>query len=227
MRAHSNLVLQVIKSQAGTIAKAILEGVMNSIDQAAKNIAVTITAKLVRITDDGRGFAGQIVKDVFEEFGNPHPMDDEGFAKDTVFGKFRIGRGQMFAFGKNTWRSANFRMITDVDKWGLDYDYEEGHPDQPGCIVEIELYDALSLRDIQHTVDQITKFCRYTDRNLVVNGKSVATDPATLKWDVVNDLAYIKKKVVEHRYRNGTGLDVYQQGVFVESLPLSEFGLEG
>ena len=227
MRAHSNLVLQVIKSQAGTLDKAIGEGFMNSYDQGAKNITIDITSKLVRIVDDGRGFAGQVVKDVFEEFGNPHPMDEEGFAKDTTFGKFRIGRGQMFAFGKNTWRSANFKMVTDVDKWGLDYDYEEGHPNQPGCIVEIELYDALSLRDIQHTVDRLTKFCRYTDRNLVVNGKSVATDPATLKWDVVNDLAYIKKKVVEHRYRNGTGLDVYQQGVFVESLPLSEFGLEG
>lgn len=227
MRAHNNLVLQVIKSQAGTLSKAILEGVMNSIDQEAPNIIVTISADRVRIEDDGKGFAGQVVKDVFEEFGNPHPMDEEGFAKDTKFGKFRIGRGQMFAFGKNVWRSAEFQMTTDIDNMGLEYVYEEGHTFQPGCIVEIELYEALSLREIQNTIDQITRFCRYTESNLMVNGESIALDPAKLKWDVVTPEAYIKKKVVEHRWRGGTGLDVYQQGVFVETLPTSEFGLEG
>jgi hypothetical protein len=228
MRAHPNLVLQVIKSQAGTLAKAALEGVMNAIDGKADNIIVTITAIMLRIEDDGVGFAGKKVREVFEEFGNPHPMDENGFSTDAKFGKFRIGRGQMFAFGKNTWRSINYRMYTDIDRMGLEYDYEEGHPNQPGCVVEIELYEPLNLREIQNTVDQITKFCRYTDRNLTVNGVSVAADPTKMKWDIVHDLAYINKKVTEHRWRSTTtGLDVYQQGVFVETLPVSEFGLEG
>lgn len=227
MRANDNLVLQVIKSQAGTLSKAILEGVMNSIDQEAENITVSINATTVTIKDDGRGFSGQDVQAVFEEFGKPHPLDEEGFAKDTTFGKFRIGRGQMFAFGKNTWRSANYRMLTDVDNRGLDYTFEDGHEFQPGCVVEIELYEALSLREIQAAADSLTHYCRYTKSNLTVNGVSIANDPAKLKWDVVNEIAYIKKKAVEHRWSSGSGLDIYQQGVFVENIPTSTFGLEG
>lgn len=228
LQAHENLILQVIKRQAGTLSKAVLEGVMNAIDAGAQNISVTVGTSTVTISDDGRGFESEeSIKQVFEVFGQPHDLDEGGISKDAKFGTFRIGRGQLFAFGVNTWRSNGFQMMTDINAWELEYNLTTDLPVQPGCMITVKLYEHLDQRSVQNTVDEITRFCRYVPQNLVVNGELIARDPAKMKWDVETDEAYINKKVAASRWRSASGLDVYQQGVFVETLPASEYGLEG
>lgn len=226
-QAHANLVLQVIKRQAGTLAKSIMEGVMNAEDAGASRIDVTITATHVHIKDDGKGFdSADSIKQIFEVFGQPHDLDDNGVSTDAKFGTFRIGRGQLFAFGRNTWRSNSFRMETDIDRNGLDYNLVSGAGHTPGCQIEVELYAALALNDIDSTVRDVTRLCKYLAVPLYVNGVQVSKDPAGLKWDVDNELAYINKKAVDSWNRHGV-IDVYQQGVFVESIPAYEYGVEG
>ncbi len=228
LRAHADLILQVIKRQAGTLAKAIMEGVMNAIDANATVIQVRLKPDCLTITDNGKGFdSADSIKEVFEVFGSPHEINEEGISTDAKFGTYRIGRGQLFAFGVNVWKSNTFKMTTDINGLGLAYDLSVKQTVQPGCAISVQLYDKLSLRDIQQTVDEVTKLCRYVVPELTINGENIARDPADMKWDVVTDEAYINKKVSESRWRYGTGLDVYQQGVFVETIPTAEFGLEG
>ena len=51
-RIHPKLLLDVIQRQAGTLAKAILEGVMNGIDAKCKQVKITLTEGKVTIVDD-------------------------------------------------------------------------------------------------------------------------------------------------------------------------------
>jgi hypothetical protein len=228
LKAHADLILQVIKRQAGTLAKAVMEGVMNAIDAGATTIQIQLKPDRLIITDNGKGFdSADHIKDVFEVFGSPHEMNEEGISVDAKFGTYRIGRGQLFAFGVNEWKSNTFKMTTDINGLGLAYDLSVGQSPRLGCEITVQLYEKLSMRDVQQTTDEVTKLCRYVIPTLTVNGVNIARDPAGMKWDVVTDDAYISKKVSESRWRYGSGLDVYQQGVFVETIPASEYGLEG
>ncbi len=227
--AHDNLILSVIKRQAGTLAKAILEGVMNSIDAGASLVQVEITAGEVNINDDGKGFeSADSIKQVFEVFGQPHELDDEGISTDAKFGTFRIGRGQLFAFGANVWRTNLFRMRTDIDKMGLQYELQtDVLPPVRGCSVQVELYESLSPSEIKSTVDEVIRLCRYVSVSLLVNGTKVSSDPASMKWDINHPLAYINCKPSAQRWSHTEGLQVYQQGVFVETIPAHVYGFEG
>lgn len=226
-RASNNLIMITIKDQAGTVAKAVLEAVMNSIDAGAKNISVSVSATNISITDDGRGFTEEGVKTFFEEFGMEHDLDEEGISTDARFGTFRIGRGQLFAFGSNLWRSNTLSMDVDIQSRGLDYTFTKGLEQQPGCSIEVSLYDALSLHEVRSTIDEITRFCRYVEHNLLVNGEAVSVDPKKEKWDVINDDVYIRRKDDSGNRWRGGGLDVYQQGVFVENISSHVYGVSG
>jgi len=52
-RAHDALILDVIMRQAGTLAKAIAEGIMNAVDANATRADVTLTSDTLLITDNG------------------------------------------------------------------------------------------------------------------------------------------------------------------------------
>jgi hypothetical protein len=108
---HPRLILVSIRRQAGTVGKSVLEGVMNSVDAGATSIDIRTAAEGFTITDDGRGFAdAEEVRRLFGTFGLPHDLDSNGVSTDAKFGTFRIGRGQLFAFGVNTWRTGTMRM---------------------------------------------------------------------------------------------------------------------
>src|ERR1041385_2565716 len=72
-RMHEKLLLDVIRKQAGTIQKACLEAVMNSIEAGAGEVIVEINTSTILITDNGRGFQSrQEIEQFFETFGQPH-----------------------------------------------------------------------------------------------------------------------------------------------------------
>jgi len=90
-KMHEALLYSVIQKQAGSLAKAGLEGTMNSVDAGATRVDITCDGTTVVIADDGRGFtSAREIEEFFETFGTPHA---EGDAK---FGFFRMGRGHFF-----------------------------------------------------------------------------------------------------------------------------------
>ena len=59
LNMHPKLLLDVIKRQAGTLHKAVLEGIMNGIEAGATRVDIAYVAKpkpTLRITDNGKGF---------------------------------------------------------------------------------------------------------------------------------------------------------------------------
>ena len=138
--AHDALLLSVMREQAGTLAKAVQEGVMNSIDAGAGRVDVRTTAMTVEIHDDGGGFASkEAILRCFTIFGLPQEMQEQ---MTKTYGHFRMGRGQMFHYGRNVWRTNTFSMHTDLDARGLDFDVRSGiEPPVPGCRIQIDLYD--------------------------------------------------------------------------------------
>src|ERR1051325_290463 len=114
---HHQLLHDVILRQAGTLGKALLESVMNAVDARATRCEISLTADSVIVQDDGIGFRSrEEIEQFFEVFGQPHQTGEE-----KVYGTFRMGRGQMFAFGHNLWKTAHFEMEVDVKRSGLDY----------------------------------------------------------------------------------------------------------
>ena len=70
---HPKLLHDVILRQAGTLSKAGLEGVMNSVDAGGSFCKLTCDGKTLIVEDDGRGFRNkQEIYDWFEVFGQPH-----------------------------------------------------------------------------------------------------------------------------------------------------------
>jgi hypothetical protein len=214
---HPKLLLDVIQRQAGSLAKAILEGVMNSVDAGAKVCRVEIAEDRVVIEDDGKGITKrQEIETFFETFGAPHE-DSEG----KTYGTFRMGRGQMFAYGKNKWRTGPFQMNVDVKNDGLDYHLNELKVVSPGCRIEIELYDRLYPGDVAETERTIKKWTRYTPKVAVfINGEEVNVDPASEKWDHVTPEAYV-------RLTDSGSLSVYNLGVHTMDLGNYRFGTGG
>ena len=215
---HPKLLLDVIKRQAGSLSKAVMEGVMNSIDAGAKKCEVTLTDRAVNIVDDGAGITERVhIEKFFETFGQPH---DESEKK--VYGTFRMGRGQMFAYGRNDWATGRFRMRVDVAERGLDYDLVTLHEleSTKGCDIRIQLYERLSPGDLYETRETLERWLMYAQIPVWLDGKLITKDPAKQDWDHVTDEAYIKLK------KTGV-LELYNLGVHVMDIGAQRFGAGG
>ena len=212
-----NLLVSVIKSQAGTLSKALLEGIMNSLDAGAARVDVTLTETSFIIEDGGRGFASaDEIRNWFGRFGTPHV---EG---DATYGRFRMGRGQMMSFASTVWQSNQFCMTVDIEKRGLSYDlYTLAQPFK-GCRVEGTLYKNLATYQMRDTLTELRKFVLYTPKPVYVNGELFGNAPARLKtWTHEDENAFYK--VVP----GSEELHVYNQGVFVEDMSTWRTGCGG
>ena len=73
LTVHPHLIYDVITMQAGTLSKAIQEGVQNTFDAGATRCDVRLTSAQFTVTDDGKGFGSrEEVEQFFEVFGLPH-----------------------------------------------------------------------------------------------------------------------------------------------------------
>ena len=213
---HANLLYDVITKQAGTLQKAILEGVMNGVDADATRISITLNPERVVIEDDGKGFADRSeIKNFFETFGTPH---EEG---DATYGRFRMGRGQMFAFGKNSWSTNTFRMDVDIKGRGLDYDLREVSEQHPGCRIEIDLYDPLIPSEIDDIRRSMKEWVAYVDVPVELDGVVISNDPANEDWTIETDDAYYNISPTK------TNLAVYNLGVLVMKVHAGRYGVGG
>ena len=115
----NNLLLSMMQRQAGSLHKACLEGAMNAVE--AKSTAVNFRFKpdsdlsvgehgQLLISDDGKGIdCEDHVARWFKRFGTEHDSTEQ-----KIWAEFRMGRGQLFAFGVNTWRTATFEFVVDL-----------------------------------------------------------------------------------------------------------------
>lgn len=213
---HQNLLYEVILKQAGTLQKAVLEGVMNGIDAGATRCDVTIDSHHFSISDNGHGFQSRReIEDFFEMFGTPH---QEG---DAIYGRFRMGRGQMMAFGKNVWRSRTFEMHVDIKGSGLDYALTEHADDHPGTTVEVELYDPVVASELERIKSELRSFVAWAQIPVFLNGEQISKKPETGKWTFEDENAYY---ALSHERQQ---LAVYNLGVLVTSMGSGRLGMGG
>jgi len=212
---HPAILYSVIEKQCGTLGKAILELIMNSVDAGATKVDIVMDGKRFSVSDDGKGFADMDeIVNFFETFGTPH---EDG---DATYGRFRIGRGQIFSFSANIWRSGSFLMDVDIKNRGLDYHLQTGLPEQKGCHIEGTLYDKVLPSDYDTAMKEIRDLAAYVQIPVALNGKRVNRLPAECKWDHETDEAYFSFKSVGP-------LRVYNLGVLVRDYSASNFGVSG
>lgn len=109
-QATEGLLHDVMRKQSGVIEKAYLEALMNSVDANATEFQISISEDKTVITDNGDSMTKEEVETYFEQFG----LKDSDI-QDKEFGKFRMGRGQIFNFGTNIWRAKENYMVVDLD----------------------------------------------------------------------------------------------------------------
>lgn len=213
---HPAIIYSVICKQAGSLGKAVLESVMNSIDAGGTFCDITLTPDHCTVRDDGRGFRSrQEINDWFKTFGTPH---EEG---DATYGRFRIGRGQFMSYARQKWQAGRFVMDVDIKNRGKDFDLEE-HADTvfDGCLIESELYKRLSPIDLNGVEREVRELVQYAPIPVRLNGEQINTPCSTIQWDHEDEFGYIK-------LMTGSQVKVYNMGVLVRSYSAYEFGGHG
>lgn len=214
-RLDKNILKHVIKSQAGTPDKALLELVMNSVDAGASRVDIELSENTFRVTDNGKGFASrEEVENFFETFGTPH---EEG---DAVYGKFRMGRGQIMAFTKNRWTSGKFRMDVDIENRGLNYELTELDKAYKGCMIEGTFYESLRPSELVHICQDLEIMVKYVAIPVTLNGARISVDMKTQKWSLEDEDAY-------YLFNETSYVQVYNLGVFVRKYYESSMGQGG
>tara|TARA_Y100000815_G_scaffold275229_1_gene312280 strand:- start:268 stop:2019 length:1752 start_codon:yes stop_codon:yes gene_type:complete len=213
---HPNLLYDIIMRQAGTLQKAILEGVMNAIDAGATECRVNLGTHDFSIEDNGRGFQSeQEIEDWFDTFGTPH---EEG---DATYGRFRMGRGQLFAFGKNHWITRQFEMEVDVKKSGFDYELIEHKQIFQGTRISVKLYDPITPSDLERAKAELRKFVAWAQIPVILNGDQVSKLPEDGKWTFEDEDAYYALSA------DRSQLAVYNLGVLISDFWAGRFGVGG
>ena len=218
IQAHPKLIMDTIKRQAGTLSKAILEGLMNAVDAKASRFSIQIGSGRTKITlsDNGKGIATRSqIEQFFETFGYPH---DEREGK--IFAEFRMGRGQLFAFGRNVWRTGEFEMTVDVEHWGLNYRLQTGLSTVDGCQITIELYRPLTIADEMELRRELQYMSLYSPIEVLFDGQTLQRNPADEQWDRITEDAYI-------RFRDVGPLMVYNLGIYTLTHSNRHFGIGG
>ena len=213
---HANLIEQWLRRQAGSLWKAVIEGIMNCIDAQASSVHVTLTRTQVMITDDGKGFRGhEEIKKFFQTIGQPPEVGEL-----KMYGEYRMGRGQLFSFGRNEWRSGKFRMCVDINRNSKGFELEDKLEAVLGCTVIVSLYRQLSNLELADTYDEIARNAKYVTTPTFLNEKKINKPPAQQTWDLELAEADIK-------FRSTGNLVVYNRGIRVMDIPYYKYGIGG
>ena len=213
--AGATIVNHLIHSQAGSLGKAITEGVTNAIDAGATKVDITLTPNLLTIADDGHGFRSreEILK-CFEVFG----FDHSKHVREN--GRFGLGRGQVWAYGVVGYRTRNFNMLVDVRNKGLDYELTSDLEDVPGLTLTATFYEMQSYVQLQEIEGDLRRLCKYAAITVTLNGTQINRDASKEKWTTELPEAVI-------RVDDTNMLDIYSQGIFVKSLYAGSTGIGG
>lgn len=210
-----NIIYSLIKAQAGSLAKAVLECIMNSVDAGATLVEITYDSNKITIQDNGKGFTSlEEIKECFNVFGFDHT------GQDRTYGQFGIGRAQMWNFCSTLWITNTFSMDVDIKNKGLDYKIKENLTQENGLKIIGKFYEKQSTSDLNHFMSELTMLAKYAQADISLNGKIINKKPQDMKWKYETDEAWIDLK--EHGE-----LVVYNLGVKVKSFYCSTFGCGG
>lgn len=197
------IIHHIIYSQAGSIGKAVIELIMNSVDAKATTVRLTMTKAGFDCVDDGTGFASrEDVVRYFGRFGTPH---QEG---DATYGRFRLGRGQIMAHAKTEWISNCWSMRVDTRAMGYSYELEDLNEPSNGCSITGTWYETLTDLELMSAVQEIRDLVRYTPISVELNGRVITRNPANEKWDFEDNWAY-------YRAKEEGPVSIYNQGVLI------------
>lgn len=222
IQISKNIALHHIYSQAGSVEKAISEAVMNAVDAKANEIHITIAEDGTHYTivDNGRGFADENeITECFGTLGFDHQTEQE-LAKERVFGSFGLGRAQLWAWSRNTWKSGPFRMSVDIEANGLNYELLTDAPPIKGCTLEGEFYKPLQPTDIATVRRSLKELTQYMDITIHFNGDIISAAIGKQKWNKKTPEAVFK-------FTESGPLKVYNRGMLVREYPVSRFGVSG
>ncbi|MFB1079544.1 ATP-binding protein, partial [Photobacterium damselae] len=209
------IISDLIHAQNGTISTALRELVMNAIDAGSTCCDIKLNSTYFSIKDNGEGFKSkENIERVFKRFGEPHK---EG---DAIFGRFRIGRGQIMSFGKIIWHSNTFKMHTDVRKFGNGFNLIENQVDYSGCIISGKFYEPLGEWDLKNIKEEITNLVKYANLTITLNGIDITQTQCTT-WDIDDDDVKIKWSP-----NRRDGIRLYSLGVFVKELHRYRYGFD-
>lgn len=197
------IIHHIIYSQAGSIGKAVIELLMNSVDADAKAVRLSMTKDGFHCADDGKGFASRddVIR-YFGRFGTPH---EEG---DATYGRFRLGRGQIMAHASTVWRSNGWEMTVDTRTMGYHYTLEGLDAPLAGCHITGRWYEPLSDSELMSAVQEVRDLVKYTPISVALNDRLITRDPRTEKWDAEDAFAY-------YRVKEEGAVSIYNQGVLV------------
>lgn len=215
-RVSPNVIMSLINHQAGSMEKAILEAVSNSMDAHANRIEVSISKDKIIISDDGIGIRNEDeIEDFFENFGFDHTNLDRGI------GRFGIGRGQMFGFGVNEWRTSSFKMKIDIRKNGLDYDLSSDLPHHQGMEIKISLHEKINFSEQMKISQALREMLEYSHTPIYINGEKINIDYTKVKWEGETEEAFFTINPASSYVK------VYSQGVKVRNFNSYEYGVGG
>ncbi|MCD9046778.1 ATP-binding protein [Luteimonas sp. MHLX1A] len=204
-----------IRSQAGTLGKGLLELLMNSVDAGATRIDVTLGQTGFRVVDNGEGMPTRdLILEVFNRFGFDHAEHQR------EFGRFGLGRAQIWNFASTKLRTHAFMLDVDVRARGLEWHLHSDLPHQPGTDTEGVFYEPLTAMEYSSAVREFERLCRYLDVTVTLNGDVSNRPPATQKWTEETDTYYLN--VTDSNY-----LQVYNMGVFVCDIYAGDAGAGG
>lgn len=212
-----NIVSDLIHSQNGTISTALRELVMNAIDAGSTTCEITLTPNHFSVKDTGAGFQNRhSVETFFKRFGAPH---QEG---DAIFGRFRIGRGQIMSFGEITWHSNEFKMITDINRHGNGFKLIENPDDAySGCHVHGTFYQPISEWDLREAQNELKKLVKHASLDITFNGIEIASlSQSETVWDYEDDELKIKWNP-----NRVDGIHLYSLGIFVKEVNRYQYGV--
>lgn len=213
-RISNNMIFHLVFSQAGTVAKALSELIMNSHDAGADRFELSIDTAGFVASDNGRGFRSRKeVEDWFEELGFDH--SDELHQEDGRFSRFGLGRAQCMAFARTEWITNTYLMRVDIKERGISYELAVDQPHQDGCTIRGEWYEQMSFTDLKTTIRELEELVAYTGINVIVNGSKINRSNA--KWDYETETVYVRRKETG-------GLAVYNQGVLIRTYPSYQYG---
>lgn len=213
-RISNNMIFHLVFSQAGTIAKALGELVMNAQDAGAKTFRVSIGPEGFTASDDGHGFRSRKeIEDWFEELGFDH--SDDLHQEDGRFSRFGLGRAQIMAFGSTDWLTNTFCMSVDIKARGISYELKVDQAPVEGCTIKGSWYELQSFTDLKDILREFEELIAFTKIAVEVNGKVV--NRKNVKWDFETETVQVKR-------RESGGLHVYNQGVLVKVYPAYQYG---
>jgi hypothetical protein len=227
-----HIIIDLIFQQAGSVEKALLELVMNEIDAKASRIDIDISSDLQHLTVSGNGNGFTSMEDIDKLFGcfgfNHNTAEEKQRQRD--FGRFGLGRGQIFAFGRTQWQTNEFGMTVDLQAFkesakGDDLPYEVKRYPTPlfqGCKVDISLYKSMSLYSRNQLERNLKDMIKYVKPQVFLNGQLMNEPMGSTVWSAQTDTLAFKVSSGAQ-----SGLSVYNKGVFVRSYGHSQFGISG